>query len=206
MELPIINRPGAMATMDDEDVNLLEGHPLRINDCGNVYIIKGSKTIYVRRIVMGFPDRQVTMCDGNSLNLQKSNLVCMAKHLPKSKGGWHVKTHKHTKPIWETTDNQITDSRIVVQDKLDEHDWDEETAPTIQEIRSKSSMAVKLAILLLGNTASEAVIEAQARVFMDLSQEALESSLQRFVATEPDEKRQLAADHIRIAAELLQEE
>lgn len=79
---------------------------------------------------------------------------------------------------------------------------------TKASIRVAASKAVKLAVLLLGDKVSEKIIEAQARDFMRLGNEGLDSSLSRFSKTadiyaeeEKEEEEEIEEEEEKKAAE-----
>jgi hypothetical protein len=60
----------------------------------------------------------------------------------------------------------------------------EANPPTVASVRVAANKAVRVAVLLLGEKVDDDVIEAQARDFMSLSQEAMDRTLDRFAKSQ----------------------
>jgi hypothetical protein len=122
--LKIINQPNQYVQLDDEDVQLLEGHPPRADkELKKVYICKGSDVIALKRLVMGNPNAPVTQLNGDVFDCRKCNLSLMRKSMPKKHSGYTIKKGRHAKIIYETEANtlgpsvpndNVVDSRITI--------------------------------------------------------------------------------------------
>ena len=85
-------------------------------------------------------------------------------------------------PYQQTVNYELPDMRAEWrQEKRNEIGFG---VPTYASVRQAASKAVKLAMLLLGDKVEEDVIEAQAKDFMRLGSDVLDSSLSRFMETE----------------------
>ena len=84
----------------------------------------------------------------------------------------------------------------------------EANPPTVASVRVAANKAVRVAVLLLGEKVDDDVIEAQARDFMSLSQEAMDRTLDRFAksqalyADDDDDKEEKKEEDKKASKEL----